>query len=154
MPNKILLKVFEYATAVKDKRHAKKIEEELLETMDEQAKQKELAKIKRKRQESFMLHSPSSQNANSDDELDPKALARIANTEDSEDEAFANEDSTKTKAVETQSKPLTNRSLSDLKRNFQLDDVLDFVNKGISDIIDDDVTKRFTTEGKIFFFKF
>ena len=42
------------------------------------------------------------------------------------------------------------RSLSDIKRNFQLDDIIDFVHKGIDTIIDDDVTKRFTTEGLIF----
>jgi glycerol-3-phosphate O-acyltransferase 3/4 len=38
------------------------------------------------------------------------------------------------------------RSMSDIKRNFQLSDIIDFVHKGIDTIIDDDVTKRFTTE--------
>jgi glycerol-3-phosphate O-acyltransferase 3/4 len=38
------------------------------------------------------------------------------------------------------------RTLSDLRRNFQLGDVIDFVHNGLESIIDDDVTKRFTTE--------
>lgn len=38
------------------------------------------------------------------------------------------------------------RTLSDIKRDFQLGDVVGFVNKGLQSIIDDDVTKRFTTE--------
>jgi hypothetical protein len=42
---------------------------------------------------------------------------------------------------------LKQRSYSDLKRDFQLGDIMDFVHKGIDTIIDDDVTKRFTTEG-------
>lgn len=40
------------------------------------------------------------------------------------------------------------RSYSDIKRDFQLGDVMDFVRNGIDSIIDDNVTKRFTTEGK------
>ena len=39
------------------------------------------------------------------------------------------------------------RSFSDIKKNFQLEDIIDFVYKGIDTIIDDNVTKRFTTEG-------
>lgn len=38
------------------------------------------------------------------------------------------------------------RSMSDIRRDFQLGDVIDFVQKGVQTIIDDEVTKRFTTE--------
>lgn len=38
------------------------------------------------------------------------------------------------------------RTLSDLRKNFQLGDIIDFVHNGLESIVDDDVTKRFTTE--------
>jgi glycerol-3-phosphate O-acyltransferase 3/4 len=44
------------------------------------------------------------------------------------------------------STPVKERRLSDMKRDFELSDVVDFVHKGLETIIDDDVTKRFTTE--------
>ncbi len=40
-----------------------------------------------------------------------------------------------------------NSCLNSDKKNFHLGDIIGFVNKGIGSIIDDDVTKRFTTEG-------
>ena len=35
---------------------------------------------------------------------------------------------------------------SDLRKNFQLGDIIDFVHNGLESIVDDDVTKRFTTK--------
>jgi hypothetical protein len=46
----------------------------------------------------------------------------------------------------TSSKAVRYRSLSDLKRDFELSDVIQFVHNGLESIIDDEVTKRFTTE--------
>lgn len=48
--------------------------------------------------------------------------------------------------LSTESSPSKPRTLSDLKRNFQMGDIMDFVHHGLETIVDDQVTKRFTTE--------
>lgn len=36
------------------------------------------------------------------------------------------------------------------KKNFHLSDICDFIKVGVQAIVDDEVTKRFDTEGKLF----
>lgn len=195
---KALLKIFEYATNIKEEK-TKECEELLqheIHGKDEFERRKELAKLKRLRLESFMLKPPSlakneSQNnlstngrsklvinedlneydkqnnnylfkqsvnnhnelnENDDDDSEYKQLnghilIDQESSDESENEQIAELDKSDQKQLKpVKSTPVKERRLSDMKRDFELSDVIDFVHKGLETIIDDDVTKRFTTE--------
>ena len=44
--------------------------------------------------------------------------------------------------------PLPNSTMITRRKNFRLYDICDFVKMGVQAIVDDEVTKRFDTEGK------
>lgn len=145
---KALLKVFEYATNIKEEKltHC----EELLDTTErknEFEKAKDLARLRRLRKESFMLN-PSPKSSSRCFENDE--LLKELNEVDLENNNYKFDKSHSTKANEiyslTEGSPNRPRTLSDLKRDFQLGDIIDFVHQGMNTIIDDEVTKRFTTE--------
>ena len=73
-------------------------------------KQKEIARLKRLRHESFVLN-PSKNNL--------------------DEEQHLNELNEKYNNSKTTSSPTLSRTISDIKHNFQLDDILDFVHRGI-----------------------
>ncbi len=133
-----------YATNIKQEKL--KDCEELIENKGKSDIEKlnELKKLKRLRLESFMLNPPSK-------------LSTDMNFKNSLNEL--NEQNNNYLGEKTSNHKLENadhnlfathkqrgRTLSDLRRNFQLGDIIDFVHNGLESIIDDDVTKRFTTE--------
>jgi len=130
---KALLKIFEYATNIKQEK-IKECEELIDDNgeKNEMEKLKELARLKRLRHESFMLNPPS--RFNSKREFDDELVKEL------------NEMGQKNGANLKEESPNRPRTISDIKRDFQLGDIIEFVHKGMETIIDDDVTKRFTTE--------
>lgn len=173
---KALLKIFEYATNIKQEKI--KDCEELLEvdvsTKTQFERQKELARLKRLRHESFMLNPPSKKITEVDenellkefDEIDKKnnnylkpassykLQSNSPEIQQLSTAVFNNQNDVQIESSRrklTYSSDVTNlngrsRTISDIKRDFQLGDIIEFVHRGIETIIDDDVTKRFTTE--------
>lgn len=155
---KALLKIFEYATNIKEEKT--KACENLLEddkVKSEFERQKELARLKRLRKESFMLSPPLRQRKsennliNEDDLMDLEEIDKQNNnymqSVKLEKSEVSKEETTKRIRLPSSETSLNRpRTISDIKRDFQLGDVIDFVYKGMETIIDDDVTKRFTTE--------
>jgi len=156
---KALLKIFEYATNIKEEKLNDC--EELLEDVGvktEFEKQKDLARLKRLRKESFMLTPPpssKSKNRFDDDflhELDEidrenNNYMQSDKLQDADQQLTNRKDPSKrVYTLSTESSPSKPRTLSDLKRNFQMGDIMDFVHHGLETIVDDQVTKRFTTE--------
>jgi glycerol-3-phosphate O-acyltransferase 3/4 len=148
---KALLKIFEYATNIKDEKLNDC--EELLEDVNiktELEKRKELARLKRLRKESFMLSPPSSQTLNRNDDKLLKELDEIDRENNNYLEYKQNVD-VKENNVQNRVHTLSEnsvrpRTISDIKRDFQLGDIMEFVHEGLETIVDDQVTKRFTTE--------
>ena len=127
-----------------------------LEPKSDFEKRQEMAKLHRRRYESFRLNSGDETTKNSEDEsflkkikkkigFSPNIIEDSGNNNDVDYE-LDNEDSDEERNDQP-APTIKTRSMSDIKRNFQLGDIIDFVHKGIDTIIDDDVTKRFTTEG-------
>lgn len=131
-------------------------------------KAKELARLKRLRHESFMLNPPSKtttlnidndQLLNDLDDIDKRNNNYLKKSSDYLEQPLSTAVVSKqndiqidqsrrklTFSTENDSNSQRLRSLSDIKRDFQLGDIIEFVHRGIETIIDDDVTKRFTTE--------
>jgi len=148
---KALLKIFEYATNIKEE----KLHDctELLEDTGSKTqfeKRKELARLQRLRKESFMLTPPSLSRNKSTSKFDDDLIKELDEVEKEHYNNSINQNidtnEKEAKSVsfsETSPRP---RTISDIKRDFQLGDIMEFVHKGLETIIDDDVTKRFTTE--------
>jgi hypothetical protein len=158
----------------------------MVEGKSEFERQKEIAKMKRLRHESFLLNPKQLNNLDEElnklDETDvqnnnylsssttqPTAASYVTGAvpnipekilEQEKEESFEesthfsandrkrtiSDSSTVSTSPSTSSKPVRYRSLSDIKRDFELSDVIQFVHNGLESIIDDEVTKRFTTE--------
>jgi len=164
---KALLKIFEYATNIKEE----KLNDcaELLEDVgvkSEFEKQKDLARLKRLRKESFMLTPPRSPTSRNHSRYDDDIIRELDEI-DRENNNYMQHDlvtnekqppedlsgvknrkETSSSGVYSlsESSPSRPRTISDIKRDFQLGDIIDFVHQGLETIIDDQVTKRFTTE--------
>lgn len=121
-------------------------------------RQKEMARLKRSRHDTFQLRSSECINEGDDEQnscendfnnnksMFDKLKSKIGFSNHSvhEDKIKENHQISVSQSSSPLKKP---RSASDIKRDFQIDDIIDFVNKGINTIVDDEVTKRFTTEG-------
>jgi glycerol-3-phosphate O-acyltransferase 3/4 len=168
---KALLKIFEYATNIKQEK-VKDCEQILGDDLKSQMKKhKELALRERLRKESFMLKpfkstSSSSKNSLTDIqdkglELELKDLEKLREQSDDDEDGYTNvnpivnrqqinntssSNSTTTTLEKDKRADPRSRTLSDFKRDFQLGDIIEFVHNGLDAIVDDDVTKRFTTE--------
>lgn len=149
---KALLKVFEYATNIKEEKLNNC--EELLDSDTERKnafeKAKDLARLRRLRKESFMLN-PSLNTKSTSRSFENDELLKELNEVDLKNNNYKRDKSQSTNGDEIYSLSEENgpnrpRTLSDLKRDFQLGDIIDFVHQGMNTIIDDEVTKRFTTE--------
>lgn len=128
---KALLKIFEYATNIKEEKlrdNEELIQEEIGTHLE---RQKLLREQKRLRLNTFVLNSKTSDSSST-----------TVNTSDT----LHDEDKENNNYLNEENEPIKARSLSDMKRDFQLGDITDFVNQGLQSIIDDQVTKRFTTE--------
>jgi len=155
---KALLKLFEYATNIKQEKI--KDCEELLPDDDgksEHQKQKDRARLHRLRLESFILDPPSHSSSNSSSSASLTSLSspqidtsdiepsKYLDDIDKQNNNYMSPASTQ-KSSSNLDITTKQRSYSDIKRDFQLSDICDFVHKGLEAIIDDEVTKRFTTE--------
>lgn len=161
---KLLLKVFEYATNIEEEKLNDNAVKELLEDDDVKSaveKRKDLARLKRLRKESFMLTPPSSKTTGSSrydgddlikelDEVDRENnnyMKQLTDVDQPlESNTFKDESSKRLYTLSDSNSPARPRTISDIKRDFQLGDIMDFVHQGMETIIDDQVTKRFTTE--------
>lgn len=161
---KALLKIFEYATNIKQEK-VKGCEEILGDDFKSQIKkQKELALSERLRKQSFMLkpYLTTKSAKNSTDiqdknlELELKDLDKLIEQSDDDEDGYTNVNPianrqqinsiSSTNDEKDKRSDQRARTLSDFKRDFQLGDILEFVHNGLDAIVDDDVTKRFTTE--------
>ncbi|CAF0732979.1 unnamed protein product [Brachionus calyciflorus] len=119
---KALLKIFEYATNIKQEKlkdYEELIDNELETQMERHEK---IKKMQRLRLDTFRLDSADKQLLDDSDKQNNNYIR--------DEKEISNKQ----------------RTLSDMKRDFQLDDITDFVHQGLQSIIDDQVTKRFTTE--------
>jgi len=154
---KALLKIFEYATNIKQEKtkeceelvsdeddvsdtelsldeQKKKQQLENSKTADDAAgnKEKKIATLKKLRLDSFKLDIKTDNS---------KSNIQQLNETDRANNNYL--DQTQQKVDLTHQSP---RSMNEIKNNFQLDDVAGFAIQGLKSIIDDDVTKRFTTK--------
>jgi len=151
---KALLKIFEYATNIKQEKI--KNCEELLEDdlTNDIEREKQLAKLQRLREEQFKLKPSSSMSISTNKSQSQKNVTSELDQLDKENNNYltkSSDDSSSLSAhvpssISSEDLVARARSLSDIKRDFQFGDVIDFVNRGLQTIIDDEVTKRFTTE--------
>lgn len=135
---KALLKLFEYATNINQEKQLK--DEDLIEDdgKNDLEKTNQLKRLKRLRSDTFMLKPATKSENGESDGLE-------------ENNNYLNTNKLHSLIEEQQQKCNTTlkqrgRTLSELRKNFQLGDVIDFVHNGLESIVDDEVTKRFSTD--------